>query len=117
MPDTSTLPQLWSCVEVSFGVISACLPSLTPLFLVLLGKRPVSSRPNTFSFNRSRVARIRNADNYHMADAMEGVARSHSLELIIRDRNASDGIDELDGSWGLILATRQVDQVTDTPTS
>ena len=48
---------------------------------------------------------------------MEGVARSHSLELIIRDRNASDGIDELDGSWGLILATRQVDQVTDTPTS
>ena len=112
--DTSAPLQLWSCVEVSFGVISACLPSLTPLFLILLGKRPAGSRQTSFSFRRQRAGEIRTAESYHMADSTRGQARSQSLELMIRDRNANDRVDNLNGSWRSILVTRQVDQVIDT---
>lgn len=48
-----------------------------------------------------------------MADATDGAARSQSLELILRNLNASDGVDTLDESGGPILVTHEVDQVRD----
>lgn len=84
--DTSTMPQLWSCVEVSFSVISACLPSLTTLFLALLGKKPNSFRNNSVSFSRQRAGKKRVTDFGRITHVPDG-----------------------DGS---ILVTHRVDQVT-----
>ena len=110
--DTSTFPQLWSCVEVSFGVISACLPSLTPLFLLLLGKRPTRSRHSCFIFSRSRTGKTESAGFNRMAEAADGDARSQSLELAIRDLSASDDLAVRDVIGGSILVTSRLDQVT-----
>ena len=77
--DTSTMPQLWSCVEVSFSVISACLPSLTTLFLALLGKKPNSFRNNSVS-SRQRAGKIRVTDSGRITHVPDGDAYFQSLE-------------------------------------
>lgn len=56
---------------------------------------------------------MRNTEFNRIADATDGVARSQSLELIIRNRNASDDVDAFNGSRGPILVTYQVDQFRD----
>lgn len=111
--DTSTLPQLWSCVEVSSGVISACLPSLITLFLVLLGKRPSSFRHHSVSFRRHRDGKIRNAEFSRMADATDGDACSQSLELASGIRRDPNNLTNLAEIWGSILVTVEVDQVSE----
>ena len=117
IPDTSSPPQLWSCVEVSFGVVSACLPSLTPLFLILLGKRPPNTKKYSFSSRKQRDGNMRNAEFNRMADATDSQGRSQSLELIMRDRKAGDDTYNLEESGGPILVTHEVDQVRSTKTS
>lgn len=42
---------LWGCLEVSIGVVSACIPSLMPLFLSLVGMK----RPSADGRNRGYV--------------------------------------------------------------
>ncbi|KAL9133326.1 MAG: hypothetical protein Q9175_005495 [Cornicularia normoerica] len=115
--DTSASPQLWSCVEVSFGIISACLPSLTPLFLILLGKRPARSKNYSSTFRRHRDGNSKHAEFNRMADATDGVACSQSVELIIRNRDASDDLYNLHESGEPILVTHEVDQVRDRKTN
>ena len=117
IPDTSSPPQLWSCVEVSFGVVSACLPSLTPLFLILLGKRSPNTKKYSFYSWKRRDGNMWNAEFNRMADATDREGRSQSLELIIRDRNAGDDTYNLEGSRGPILVTHEVDQVRSKKTS
>lgn len=36
---TIAYPVLWSCVEVSLGVVSVCLPSLNPWFTIIFGTK------------------------------------------------------------------------------
>lgn len=43
------MAQIWSCIEASFGVISACIPSLTPFFHMMLGKQVWSRRQSAES--------------------------------------------------------------------
>ena len=112
--DTSSLPQLWSCVEVSFGIISSCLPSLTALFHLLLGKRLSSFGQNSGYSSRSRDGSIRTAEFNRIADMMDGKRRSYGLELV-GIRHSTNDLSSLDESWGpgTILVTRQVHQVTE----
>ena len=110
VPQTRVLPQLWSCVEVSFGIISASLPSLTTLFLALLGKRPNSFRNNSVSFSGQRAAIIRVADFGRIMDVPDGNAYSQSLELRTRNANNHSVTNLFDGE-GSILVTHRVDQV------
>ena len=109
--DTSTMPQLWSCVEVSFGVISACLPSLTTLFLALLGKKPNSFRNNSVSFSRQRAGNIRVTDFGRITHVPDGDAYFQSLEPGTRNFD-SDSVTHLFEGNGSILVTHRVDQVT-----
>ncbi|CAF9937742.1 hypothetical protein IMSHALPRED_000525 [Imshaugia aleurites] len=108
---TSTLPQLWSCVEVSFGVISACLPSLTTLFLTLIRKNPNSFRHRSVSFGRHRDGKIRNTEFGRIVDATDGNARPQGLEL--RAYDYGDYLTNQDRSGSSILVTREVDQVSE----
>lgn len=39
----------FSTIEGSVGVLCACLPTLAPLFRVCAGKRPVSTKKNTYN--------------------------------------------------------------------
>ena len=83
--DTSTMPQLWSCVEVSFSVISACLPSLTTLVLALLGKKPSSFRNNSVSFSRQRAEKKRVTDFgriTHVPDGDGSILVTHRVNQV-----------------------------------
>ncbi len=111
--DTSTLPQLWSCVEVSFGVISACLPSLTTLFLALLGKKPSSSRRHSVSLGRSRIGRRGNAEFSRVMDTTDDGGYSQSFQLA-KYRADSNGVTEGGGNPGSILISSRVDHTTST---
>ena len=105
------MPQLWSCVEVSFGVISACLPSLTTLFLAFLGKKPNSFRNNSVSFSRQRAGKIRLTDFGRITDVPDGDAYFQSLEPGTRDSD-NDSVTYLFEGDGPIMVTHRVDQVT-----
>ena len=109
--DTSTMPQLWSCVEVSFGVISACLPSLTTLFLALLGKRPNSFRNNSVSFSRQRAGKIRVTDFGRITDVPDGDAYFQSPKPSTHNSD-NDSVTNLFEGDGSILVTHRVNQVT-----
>lgn len=52
-----------------------------------------------------------------MADATDGVACSQSVELIIRNRDASDDLYNLHETGEPILVTHEVDQVRDRKTN
>ena len=113
---TSALPQLWSCVEVSIGVISACNPSLTPLLLMLIGKYHGGSKRSNVSSSRHRetksktvqLDRIENLGKHHPdSQSLELILRSHNINI---DRtNASSSIE--DGIPG-IMVTHQINQVS-----
>ena len=70
-------PFFWSCVEVSFGVISSCLPSLTALLHILLGRRPSSFRHHSGYSSRPREGNIRIAEFNRIADMRDGKRRSY----------------------------------------
>ena len=114
-PDTSSLPQLWSCVEVSFGVIAACVPSLTPLFLLLFSKSHTRLRKQPYSYENSKQNRPSKvaAKNFSRLDPSN---RSHSLELIMMDGRQGEtsdvtGVGEAIGESDIVV-TSQVDQVS-----
>ncbi|KAF6218708.1 hypothetical protein HO133_005250 [Letharia lupina] len=88
---TSTLAQLWSCVEVSAGVISVCLPSLTTLFLLLLGKRPSNSTHHIISTDRHRDGKIENAECSRTLHATDETLWLQSLELMWASLLKSEG--------------------------
>ncbi|KAL8784508.1 MAG: hypothetical protein Q9195_009018 [Heterodermia aff. obscurata] len=112
---TSSLPQLWSCVEVSFGVIAACVPSLTPLFLLIFNKSHTRLRKQPYSYENSKQNRPSKgvAKNF---SRLEPHDRSHSLELIMMDGQQGEssevvGVGEAIGG-GDIVVTSHVDQVS-----
>lgn len=129
---TSSLPQLWSCVEASFGVISACVPSLTPLFLLLIHKTPTRMRqkrsfPYTHSNHKpngggGRGLNIAKANQFNrLGDSADGGggphAMSQSLELIIlEEEQREQNSDSTTSATGVvesnIVVTSQLDQVT-----
>lgn len=119
---TSALPQLWSCVEASFGVISACVPSLTPLFLLLIHKAPTRMRqkrsfPYTHS-NKPNNGRAKANQFNRLGDGAEGPhAMSQSLEMIIleeeqREREQNSNSTSGGAVESNIVVTSQLDQVT-----
>lgn len=79
--DTIKYATLWSCAEFSCGVISACLPSLTILFLTLLGQRPSNCRHQSVAFNNHRNGNKRGAPFRRQRDATNGNAYWQSLEM------------------------------------
>lgn len=109
---TSALPQLWSCVEVSFGVISTCIPSLTPLVLMLFGKRsttPYSSR------RKERIRRTRTTDLDDVADLEDNQSGTQSLELIMQrcQRNTEMNVSGVSRQADQgILVTHEIDQTS-----
>ena len=89
---------MWSCVEASFGVVAACIPSLAPLILLMFGKLPNANRAYTPSYDHAKnpVSRSpRNAKGKfnRIADIVESNPRSQSLELIMRQPQGSTAED------------------------
>ncbi|CAF9912291.1 hypothetical protein IMSHALPRED_000275 [Imshaugia aleurites] len=115
---SSEIPQLWTAVEVSFAVISSCIPSLTPLFLMLFGKYPPSSHRLEQEHSRQRDYGIRSTAFDRISDLAETHPQSQSLELIIQNRDPTNDSDKINATKGLqeslpgILVTRHVDQVS-----
>lgn len=119
--DTSALPQLWSCVETSFGVVAACIPSLAPLFLLVFGKLPKSSTAYTPFYGRaknpvSRSHRIAKGKFNRIADLVESNPRSQSLELIMQKPQGSGAEDgKMADERALeneIVVIKQIDQTS-----
>ena len=121
--DTSALPQLWSCVETSFGVVAACIPSLAPLFLLVFGKLPKSNTAYTPSYDHtknpvSRSHRTAKGKFNRIADLVESNPRSQSLELIMQQPQAQGSSAE-DGKMAdqralenEIVVIQQIDQTS-----
>lgn len=113
--DTSSLPQLWSCVEVSFGVIAACVPSLTPLFLLIFSKSHSRLRHQPYSYENSKQKRPSKATakNFSRLDPRK---RSHSLELIMMEGQLGESSEVVGAAETIgesnIVVTSQVDQVS-----
>ena len=119
--DTSALPQLWSCVETSFGVVAACIPSLAPLFLLVFGKLPKSDTAYTPSYDHtknpvSRSHRTAKGKFNRIADLVESNPRSQSLELIMQQpqgRSAEDGtITDQRALENEIVVIKEIDQTS-----
>ena len=119
--DTSALPQLWSCVETSFGVVAACIPSLAPLFLLVFGKLPKSNTAYTPSYDYtknpvSRSHRTAKGKFNRIADLVESNPRSQSLELIMQQPQGSsveDGkIADQRALENEIVVIKQIDQTS-----
>ena len=117
--DTSALPQLWSCVETSFGVVAACIPSLAPLFLLVFGKLSKSNTAYTPSYDHaknpvSRSHRTAKRKFNRIADLVESNPRSQSLELIMQQPQGSsveDGkIADQRALENEIVVIQQIDQ-------
>ena len=96
--DTSAVPQMWSCVEASFGVVAACIPSLAPLILLMFGKLPNANRAYTPCYDHtknpvsrpvSRSPRNPKRKFNRIADLVESNPRSQSLELIMQQPQGS----------------------------
>ena len=119
--DTSALPQLWSCVETSFGVVAACIPSLAPLFLLVFGKLPKPNIAYTPSYDHtknpvSRSHRTAKRKFNRIADLVESNPRSQSLELIMQQtqgNSVEDGkIAEQRALENEIVVIKQIDQTS-----
>ena len=116
--DTSSLPQLWSCVECSFGVIAACVPSLTPLFLMLFNKAPARSRPQPYSYENSKQNRP--SKNIRASFTRLGTgSTSHpidqSLEMIMlagQKGHAESSTEDHGEMESNIVVTSQLDQTS-----
>ena len=58
---TTTNPAIWSCVEVSIAITSACLPSLRPVFAAMgmtySKLRTRYTKPHSFSSRRTGSSR------------------------------------------------------------
>lgn len=109
--DSLTSTALWSCAELSFGVISACLPSLTTLFLTLLGKRPSRSRGHSLSLSRRRDGVTRNDESNLIAVETDRITRFGSLELVTGSYPDLGDPNYVHEDAGSILVTHRVDQV------
>ena len=119
--DTSALPQLWSCVETSFGVVAACIPSLTPLVLIAFGKLPKSNTPYTPSHDHiknpvSRCHRTAKGKFNRITDLVESNPRIQSFELTMQQPQGSSTEDgkmahqrPLENE---ILVIKQIDQTS-----
>ena len=119
--DTSALPQLWSCVETSFGVVAACIPSLTPLILLVFGKLPRSNTPYTPAHDHiknpvSRSHRTAKGKFNRITDLVESNPQIQSLELIMQQPQGSSTEDgkmvhqrPLENE---ILVIKQIDQTS-----
>ena len=122
MTDTSSLPQLWSCVEVSFGVISACVPSLTPLFLFFKSKIPSHGHKYPSSYGPHGHRSSGNAKSHlnriaKFGEFGESDPQSTSLELIMRhpDGNPAIGTERASRMGltdGEIIVTKQINQTS-----
>ena len=119
--DTSALPQLWSSVETSLGVIAACIPSLAPLFIVVLGKLPTIYRAYKPCYDSAksptgRSHRTTKGQFNRMANIVESNPRSQSLELIMQ--HAKGGSSEQGNEAepraleNEIVVIQQIDQVS-----
>ena len=96
--DSSAVPQMWSCIEASFGVVAACIPSLTPLILLMFGKVPNANRAYTPSYDHAknpvgRSPRTVKAKFNRITDFVESDPRSQSLELMMRQPQGSTAED------------------------
>lgn len=109
--DSLTSTALWSCAELSFGVIGACLPSLTALFLTLIGKRPSRSRRHSLYTSRRRDGVTRDAEFNRIAGRLDGITQSESLELVSGSWNDQGDPTNMREDFRSILVTHRVDQV------
>ena len=104
---------MWSCLEVNFGVFSACLPSLTPLIRFVYGKsKPTKHSHQDYTRQRDDETRIRtfgSAGNpgrpseslEDMIESRAGLDRHPGFELTEIPENSANGI----------MVTRQVDVI------
>jgi hypothetical protein len=121
---------LWGCLEISIGVVSACIPSLMPLFFFIIGKKRVrkesaspgyvkygqgNDKPSTVRTNRfnrfNRLLSVRDLETLP-----EAIEMSTSNQTCSTD---DDDVRLFDGSKkpGEIVVTNQIRLSNSTPTS
>ena len=119
--DSSAVPQMWSCIETSFGVVAACIPSLTPLILLMFGKLPNANRAYTPSYDHakkpvSQSPRTAKGNFNRIADLVESDPHSQSLELLMRQPQGSTAEDtkmvEQRALEHEIVVIKQIDQTS-----
>ena len=118
--NTGTLPQpvIWSCLELSFGLIGACIPSLMPLLLVVIGKRKLGSNSRPSEYNKDGLDRSKSSKFNRMIDSDEihldeNVTQPGSDPQLSRsDQNAFDDNVRLvnNRETGVIKITNQIMQ-------
>lgn len=118
---TIAMPILWGILEISVGVVSACIPSLMPLFLVILGKRRhIERRVLYVEYGEKSRSNQPNKFN-RMVDLGSPGPLPEGLEIPpfkSNRRNDSDDLGLMRGRYytGNILVTNQIEQISE-PTS
>jgi hypothetical protein len=83
-PTWSSAPvQLWSSLENAAGVISACIPSMMPLVLWMMGMkaRPQNRRPSYFNHS-SRGSRSKSSVRKRNFSRLDETTQSSTLEEV-----------------------------------
>jgi hypothetical protein len=115
---------LWGCLEVSLGVVSACIPSLVPLLLVMVGKKRVPKGNQSRSYvqhdqdhgnsSASRTDPSRRWMHRSNRDPPpEAVELTHANPAMVKDDDDINLVDGMENSRE-ILVTTQI-SVNDSP--
>lgn len=129
--DTIAPPILRACLEISTQVVSACIPSLVPLILSIVGKERSSQRLQPYTrYNDDRAALKSRSSNKFInmlsLSEPEPLPEGHELsELAYGDPPDSDSLrlvdtakptrssvvveNPTDQAWSGIMVTHQID--------
>jgi hypothetical protein len=86
---TLTQPVIWSCLEISFGLISACIPSLMPLLLILTGKRMLDSGQKVGQYDNRGREQLKSSRFSRMKD-QDGILLDEHQQLSSSTPNTID---------------------------
>jgi hypothetical protein len=110
-------PLLWGCLEVSVGVVSACIPSLVPLLLVIVGKKRVPKGNQSQSYvkhdqdnGNSSASRTNPGRPWmhlsHQKPPPEAVELTRPNHAIAKDDDGIQLVDGMENSREILITTR-----------
>lgn len=116
---TIAYPLLWSCVEVSIGVASTCVPSLMPLVLLIAGKKQRSSNTQSQIYakyphdtSRSRQSKRFSRMDEDPATLPDGVELSTTSRIAIDDSDEERLVEGRKQPGGIVVTNQIVQEVS-----
>ena len=107
---------MWSCIEANVAIVSACIPSMAPLLLIALGKKPQGVGRYRSSIKMTGMTN--KTSNIHTTkDYFGSQPQSQSLEFIVNaHRSEADDAQSSRPTIPVpspaILVTHQIDQTS-----